>query len=279
MASVTTLDNLIAASCDIPSAPPVVGQLIALMADPTVDAERIGDVLSHDPALVGELLRVANSPFYGRRGKVSNLASAIMVLGFNALRNLVIALSTRDMYGSFDGLPKALWEHANAVALVAAAVAKRVGMVPVEDTFAAGLLHDLGMLVLHRTDEDRYAALIAEAQDLAALVEAERRVWGFDHSEVGAAVAVRWGLPERMVVAVGAVHHMEKVLEDDAVVQRITACVSLADGLCAEMGKAPLPAVGWDGCKALQVLGGRVELDELRDIAVHNLSDGDHVPI
>jgi HD-like signal output (HDOD) protein len=117
MANVTTLDNLIAASCDIPSAPPVIGRLMDLMVDPTVDAERLGEVLSHDPTLVGELLRVANSPFYGRRGKVSNLAAAIRVLGINALRNLVVARSTREMYGTFDGLPRALREHVNAVAV------------------------------------------------------------------------------------------------------------------------------------------------------------------
>jgi putative nucleotidyltransferase with HDIG domain len=279
MTNVTTLENLIAASCDIPSAPPVIGQLMELMVDPTVDAERIGDVLGHDPTLVGELLRVANSPFYGRRGKVSNLAAAIMVLGFNALRNLVVALSTRAIYGSFEGLPKALWEHANAVAMVAAAVAKRVGMVPVEDAFAAGLLHDLGMVLLHLADEDGYAALMAAARDVAALEEAEQRVWGFDHGEVGAAVAVLWGLPERMVVVVGAVHHLEKVVGDDAVVQRLAACVSIADGLCTEMGKAPLPAVGWDGAEALQVLGGKVTLDELRDVAARNLGAGGGVPI
>ena len=279
MASATTLDHLIAASCDIPSAPPVIGQLMQLMADPTVDAEQIGEVLSHDPTLVGELLRVANSSFYGRRGKVSNLAAAIMVLGFNALRNLVVALSTREIYGSFDGLPRALWEHANAVAVVAAAVAKRVGMVPVEDAFAAGLLHDLGMLLLHRMDEDRYAALLAGTPNLAALDEAERQVWGFDHGEVGAALAVRWGLPERMVMVVGAIHHLEKVAQDDAVVRRMAACVSLADGLCAEAGKAPLPAVGWDGGEALHVLGGKVTLDELRGIAAENLGAGLDVPI
>jgi putative nucleotidyltransferase with HDIG domain len=250
-----------------------------LMADPTVDAEQIGEVLSHDPTLVGELLRVANSSFYGRRGKVSNLAAAIMVLGFNALRNLVVALSTREIYGSFDGLPRALWEHANAVAVVAAAVAQRVGMVPVEDAFAAGLLHDLGMLLLHRMDEDRYAALLAGTPNLAALDEAERQVWGFDHGEVGAALAVRWGLPERMVMVVGAIHHLEKVAQGDAVVRRMAACVSLADGLCAEAGKAPLPAVGWDGGEALHVLGGKVTLDELRGIAAENLGAGLDVPI
>ena len=279
MANVTTLDHLIAASCDLPSAPPVIGQLMELMVDPTVDAERIGEVLGHDPTLVGELLRVANSPFYGRRGKVSNLAAAIMVLGFNALRNLVVSLSTREIYGTFDGLPKALWEHANAVAVVAAVVAKRVGMVPVEDAFAAGMLHDLGMLLLHRADEHRYATLLDTAPDLAALEEAERSVWGFDHGEVVAAVAVRWGLPERMVIVVGAIHHLANVADDDLVVQRLAACVSLADGRCAEMGKAPLPVPGWDGAEALQVLAGKVTLEELRGIAASNLGGDDDVPI
>jgi len=272
MPNTTTLDGLIARSCEIPSAPPVVTQLMQLISDPTVGAEAIGDALSHDPTLVAELLRVANSPFYGRRGKVSNLASAVMVLGFHALRNLVVALSTREIYGSFEGLPRVLWEHANAVGVVAGAVAKRVGMVSVEDAFAAGLLHDLGMLLLHKSDPDRYAGLLAAAPHLEALAEAEHQEWGFDHSEVGAAVAVHWSLPERMVQVVGAVHHLDRVAEGGEPLRRLAACVVLADGLCAELGKAALPVPdGWDGSEALRLLDGRVVLDELRQIAAQNL--------
>jgi len=280
MPNTVTLDGLIAQSCEIPLAPPVVAQLMRLISDPTVGAEAIGDALGHDPTLVAQLLRVANSPFYGRRGKVSNLASAVMVLGFNALRNLVVALSTREIYGSFDGLPRVLWEHANAVGVVAGAVAKRVGMVSVEDAFAAGLLHDLGMLLLHRSDPDRYAALLAAAPHLEALTAAEQQEWGFDHSEVGAAVAVHWNLPERMVQVVGAVHHLDRVAEDGEGVKRLVACLALADGLCAELGKAVLPPPdGLDGSEALRLLDGRATLAELRHIAAQNLGAEANVPM
>jgi putative nucleotidyltransferase with HDIG domain len=280
MPNATTLDGLIARSCEMPSAPPVVAQLMQLISDPMVGAEQIGSTLSRDPTLVAELLRVANSPFYGRRGKVSNLASAVMVLGFHALRNLVVALSTREIYGPFDGLPRSLWEHANAVAVVAGAVAKRVGMVSAEDAFAGGLLHDLGMLLLHNSDPGRYAALLAAAPHLDALAEVERREWGFDHSEAGAAFAVHWGLPERMVQLIGAVHHLDRVMDESEGIKRLVACVALGDGLCAELGKAALPvAKGWNGGNALQLLDGRVELDELRQIAAQNLGAAVSLPM
>jgi len=272
MPDTVTVDGLIARCCQIPSAPQVVMELMQLISDPTVGAEAIGKTLSHDATLAAELLRVANSPFYGRRGKVSNLGSAVMVLGFNALRNLVVALSTREIYGSFDGLPRLLWEHANAVGVVAGAVAKRVGMVSAEDAFAAGLLHDLGMLLLHKSDPDRYASLLAAAPHLEALADAERNEWGFDHSQAGAVIAVHWNLPERMVQVVGAVHHLDRVAEDSEVLKRLVACVALADGLCAELGKAVLPVPdGWDGGDALRLLDGRVAVNELREIAAQNL--------
>jgi hypothetical protein len=78
---------------------------------------------------------------------------------------------------------------------------------------------------------------------------------------------------------VGAVHHLAIVVDDDVVVQRLTACVSLADGLCADLGKSPLPVQGWDGAEALQVLDGKVTQEELRGIAASNLGAVDDVPI
>jgi len=151
-------------------------------------------------------------------------------------------------------------------------VARRVGMVSVEDAFAAGLLHDLGMLLLHNGDPDRYAALLAAAPHLGAAAEAEREEWGFDHSGVGAAVVVHWNLPERMVQVVGSVHYVDRAAADGEALRRLVACVALADDLCAELGKAVLPApAGSDGSDALRFRNGQIALDELRQLAAQNL--------
>jgi len=133
---------------------------------------------------------------------------------------------------------------------------------------------------LHKSDPDRYAALLAAAPHLEALAAAEQQEWGFDHSEVGAAIAVRWNLPERMVQVVGAVHHLDRVAEDGEPVKRLLACVALADGLCADLGKAVLPAPDrWYESEALRFLDGRVTLEELRQIAAQNLGAEANVPM
>lgn len=278
--STPTLDILIAGSCDIPSAPPVVTDLMSAMADPMAGAEQIAAVVSRDPTLVAQLLRVANSPFYGRRGQVGSVAAAVMTLGFHAVRNLVVALSTRGVYGEFAGLTRLLWDHANAVAQVAGAIAKRVGRVSVEDAMATGLLHDLGMVLLLRSDEAGYTALVEGVSDVDALAIAERARFGFDHGDAGAAVVLHWSLPETLVAAVGAVHCLERVAEEGAPVARLAACITLADGICGERGFAPLPPpAGWDGSAALALLDNAVDLESLRGIAEETLSQSMQVPI
>jgi len=278
--STPTLDTLIASSCDIPSAPPVVTDLMSAMADPMAGAEQIAGVIARDPTLVAQLLRVANSPFYGRRGQVGSVEAAVMTLGFHAVRNLVVALSTRGVYGEFAGLTRALWDHANAVAQASGAIAKRVGRVSVEDAMAAGLLHDLGMVLLLRADPDGYDAMVAEVADVDALATAERAHFGFDHGDAGAAVVLHWSLPESLVAVVGAVHCLERVAEEAAPVVRLAGCVTLADGLCGERGLAPLgPPVGWDGSAALALLANEVDLEALRAVVDESLSHVEGVPM
>jgi len=278
--STPTLDTLIAGSCDIPSAPPVVTDLMSAMADPMVGAEQIAAVIARDPTLVAQLLRVANSPFYGRRGQVASVEAAVMTLGFHAVRNLVVALSTRGVYGEFAGLTRALWDHANAVAQVSGAIAKHVGRVSVEDALAAGLLHDLGMVLLLRADEAGYTALVEEVPDVIALAAAERERFGFDHGDAGAAVVLHWSLPESLVAVVGAIHCLERVAEDEVNIARLAACITLADGLCGERGLAPLPPpAGWDGSDALALLDGGADLGSLREVVEESLSHADGVPM
>ncbi len=275
-----TLDTLIAGSCDIPSAPPVVTDLMSAMSNPMAGAEQIATVISRDPTLVAQLLRVANSPFYGRRGQVASVEAAVMTLGFHAVRNLVVALATRGVYGKFSGLTRALWDHANAVAQASGAIARSIGRVSVEDAFAAGLLHDLGMVLLLRADEVGYTEIVEGASDVVALAAAERAHFGFDHGDAGAAVVLHWSLPESLVAVVGAVHCLERVVEEPAPVVRLAACVTLADGLCCEHGLGPLPPPsGWDGSDAIALLEGDGDMQAMRQAVDESLSQTDGVPM
>ncbi|RMF86085.1 MAG: HDOD domain-containing protein [Nitrospirae bacterium] len=155
-----------------------------------------------------------------------------------------------------------------------------MGRVAVEDAYAAGLLHDLGMVLLLRADPEGYETLVAESGDYDTLAEAERARFGFDHGDATAAVALHWNLPEVLVAAVGAVHRLERVAEEGSAPRRLAACITLADGLCAERGLSPLALPpGWDGSEALALLESDLDLETLRQVAGESLSQEEGVPI
>ena len=194
---------------DLPSLPGIVFELLATIDAPDAGIRLLANMISRDQALTAKTLRVANSPFYGVSTRVSTLPQAITILGFRTVRTLVIAASVMANFPAhadpaFDF--SRFWQHAMATAISARVMAPYLHVVP-ETAFIAGLLHDIGQLVLAvRFTPVHSGVLKWRADHDCSMLEAERAVTGTDHTEIGAALAMHWLFPQSIIDGV-ARHH------------------------------------------------------------------------
>ena len=188
------------------SLPDLVIRACAVMDSPTATAQDLIEVIEMDANLVATALRLANSALYAGRGNIATLNRAVALIGQNAVRDLVLATAAVD---TFRGIPKeavdmdSFWENSTTCAVIARLIAGRGRMRDGESLFLSGLLHSVGRLVF-------LARLPVECGEVLALVrsgelslnDAEVRVFGFSHAEVGAALLEGWGLPARLTLPV-----------------------------------------------------------------------------
>lgn len=238
-----TLEEILADIRQLPSLPAVVGELIRTLDNESAGIEQLAEGIAKDQSLAARALRVANSPFYGIQHKVASIHDAIVILGFRAVGSLVMAASVTSYFKpppEVDFDPTRFWRHGIGVALCARALAREVGL-DTETAFTAGLLHDIGVLMLLTTRPEHYAAVLAARHERdCALVEAERDLLGFDHAAAGAALAERWRLPDEIARAV-AQHHAPEPGRDAAARLSLADVVHVANALAHALDLAGDP--------------------------------------
>lgn len=203
------LDEILAEARQLPSLPSIVIELARTLRDEDADIGSLAAGIAKDQALAARALRVANSSFYGMQRHIGSIHDAILVLGFGAVTSLVTAAA---LIGHFKPMAEAgfdlvrFWRHGLGAALAGRALAGHAGLDP-GSGFTAGLLHDIGRLLLVTTRPRHYAQTLAHrAAGDVSLAEAERQVLGLDHAEVGAALAGNWRFPADIRAAVAG-HH------------------------------------------------------------------------
>jgi len=185
----------------LPSLPLTVVALAEAVQDERCTVDRILSILSKDPSLSATLLRLANSTYYGADGAITDLRSAVLRLGFDAVSNLGTGAAViRTLKGGnhLDALK--LWQHSVAVGLTAKGVcilARRHGQA--ETAFLAGLLHDIGKVALDTCYPEAYATVLQRVAEGAYFVDAEREVLGLDHAEAGSLLAADWSFPQAII--------------------------------------------------------------------------------
>lgn len=189
---------------DLPSLPTTVVALGQAVADDRCTVDRLLGILAKDPPLSAAMLRVANTVAYAGDTKVSDLRSAVQRLGFDALLNLSRTTAVIRGFRTAKNLdPVLLWQHSVAVALTAKGICRLQGDRRREDTaFLAGLLHDLGKLALDRCFSEEYGPVIEAFLEGEHIVDAEWRMLGITHADVGAMVAENWNFPQELVEAI-----------------------------------------------------------------------------
>lgn len=212
-------------------APEVVKEVITLTNDPRTSVAQMSSVLLKDPLLMRSILMKANSTFYGFSRRVSTLDFAIVLLGFDVLRETVsgmlISTALRKMVNVFFRYEE-FWNHSLATGIMARCLAEQSGQCPAGEAFAAGLLHDIGILFLDQRLGDGGEG---KAQDVAAL----ERLSGVPHGDTGAWIAEQWHLPSSVAECIRHHHHPERAGKAKV----LAATVRLADllALRSEAGR------------------------------------------
>lgn len=193
------------------SLPRAYYRISEMLEDPRYGSADIGKVIAHDPALTARLLRLVNSAHYGLTAKIATIPQAITLLGTRTLHELVLATSVTSAFSKISTRLVDMadfWHHSIYCGLLARAIARHRKHAQPEQVFVAGLIHDLGRLVIYHSLPEQSADILNRSTESAQpMFRIEREVLGFDHAAVGAALLAAWQLPEifRTVVAY---HHM-----------------------------------------------------------------------
>lgn len=220
------IDKLLANLYQLPTIPAVVQELITSFGRADLDTYTLARKISQDPGLAAKVLRMANSVFYSLPRQVGSIQGAVVVLGINAVRSLVIAVGFINAFpvsgqGVFDR--REFWKRSLRVGTYAKALAGPFKLEQ-EMAFTAGLFHNIGQVVLDVCLHDQFAAILEDMRSSGRdLIEVEQSVLGFDHATVGAEVARRWHFP----CTIEHVIRYNRYL-DAAELEPITALVHLA---------------------------------------------------
>jgi putative nucleotidyltransferase with HDIG domain len=238
------METLLQAVDDLPSLPQVAIGVLRATGDPGSDAKGVARLISTDQVLTSKVLKLANSAFYGLPRKVTTVSEAVVLLGMNTIRGLALAVSTYDVlrkeYEGYSLGKGQLWRHSVAVALCSQLIAKTKKLPMDEEYFVAGLLHDIGKVVLSTYVGAEFARILDLAvTESISFLDAERSILGFDHAQVGSTIARRWNLPDVLVNAIEFHHEPERSPD----LRPTLAAVHVADIVCLTLGLG----VGGDG--------------------------------
>lgn len=215
----------------LPTLPGVVKQLCTMVEGQHTSAEEVGRMIGTDQVLSARVLKMVNSAYYGFPGRISTVTHALVLLGFNVVKGLVLSAAVIDIMQ--EGLV-GLWEHSCGCSMVSGLLARRLGLRDPEEITVAGLLHDLGKVILN-VEMAREFQEIQAHQRMArvSLREAEEHVLGgLNHADVAGWLAEDWRLPVRLVEPIRLHHRPTQA----AHAPRQTAVVHLADALTRAMG-------------------------------------------
>lgn len=188
-----TFENKFARLADLPLMPVLLMEAVQQI-NGKQNLTALVDKISHDPSMAVRILRIANSPFYGMPREIGSLREAVVLLGFNRIRDMLVSICFSEMLPARhkDFNYRQFWHHSMAVAECTRQLAGLSGNSP-DLAFTAGLLHDIGRLVIVVLFPDEFSRIINESA--SPLIETERRILGFDHVEMGGKAAQHWNLP------------------------------------------------------------------------------------
>ena len=219
---------------DLPPMPQVAQRAMTMVENPDTTSQELTDLLSTDTALAARVLKIANSAMFSRQREITTLGQAIMLIGFKALKGIVVAATLRQMSRTFGKLEKLIWENSMCAAMSATLIAKKLKKPYVEEIFLLGLLHSVGQIVLlvQEDTSKEYKKVLSQIRDQHVdYATAENDVYGFSHPLIGALVAKKWNFSAETCQVI--LHYRDAITDPrpDSPLEEKIAVVQLGDVL------------------------------------------------
>ena len=274
------LDKIIDEDLDLPAAPPIAQRVLKVTSDDESSASDLVKVIGPDSGMTSRILKVANSSLYGHSYEISTLVRAVSTMGFNAVRNLVISASSRDLLAQFGEHERALWEHSIGTGVAALHIARRLPCVTLDEAFTAGLLHDVGRaIMISRRRQEMLAVFDDVSSGGDEILEVEVEAVGHPHTEVGAALLAKWKFPNALVASAWLHHNHTAFGMTEEPLRSLLCTVSVANGICHMLGIGGKPAEPpGSAVRALSFIGlTREELPALAEEARATYEKDHHI--
>lgn len=228
----------VASVTQIATLPEITLKIIELVENPRSTAQDLHKVISNDPALVARILKVVNSAFYGLPGQIGSINRAIVLLGLNAVKNIVIAASLAKLFRGGRVSPnfsaRDLWTHSIAVGTLSKMLVQKINNTLPDEAFLAGLTHDIGVLVELQAQRDALVEITDRAaKEAVRYVDLEMQTLGVDHQMLGAGLTAKWKFPRSFQYVTGQ-HHNPLALAPEC--RWLTCVVHVADHICCREG-------------------------------------------
>ncbi len=221
---------------ELPTLPVILSRLNTMLADPDTSISKLKRVIETDQAITSKLLKLVNSAFYGFRARISNIPHALALLGFNSVRNAIISITIFDAFSKgadTDGWnPRDFWKHSMSVAVISRFLAGKSRVAVPDDAFVAGLLHDIGKLIMAQYFSEKFSRVVSLMKEQGrSFAQAEKSDYPpFDHARIGGYIAEKWQFPKSLTEAIQYHHWMTKEAADVG----LLLCVHLADRMAHE---------------------------------------------
>jgi HD-like signal output (HDOD) protein len=228
---------------ELPTLPVIITRIVEVLEDENSSARDLERVVSCDQSIAARVLRIANSAYYGFSREITTIRRAIVILGFQTVRGLALGSSIFETFfgGGQDSCfdRTAFWHHSIACSRCAMALGRQVRGLDPEEAFVAGLVHDIGMVVMDHVMHDTYSPVLERAMRKGEpLNRLERETWGFDHADVGGWLGEHWSFPRSLVEAISFHHQVSRRVNAPG---ELVAVIHLAD-FCAH--KAGMSVTG-----------------------------------
>lgn len=216
---------------NVPTMPGVFQEINTLIQNPETTVEDTAKIISSDQALSAKILRIVNSALYGFPRRISNIRHALIILGFDVVKGLLLTSSVFDIMLAKGFL--GMWQHSIGCAISAGVIARRLNIPDPEEVFVAALLHDLGKVIIKLELPEESSLIEQKVTDSqVSIYEAEKDILGFTHANVGKWLCQAWYLPNKLAYPI--TYHHQPNLSEFAI--QSTAVVHVADSLVRGMG-------------------------------------------